>query len=85
MLVVLLVTVLKTIAHTLLLVFIPLQLITFILPPIVVDPVTGIVTSISSFFVWLFGYPVYSFFALPVYRLSLFIVHFIHRLKGFFR
>jgi len=94
MIITILVTALKTVAHVLLLALIPLQLLTFVLPSIVVDPVISNVSLISSLFVWLFGYEAYSFFvftvvstvfALPAYKLSLFFLHFMHKIKLFVR
>ena len=85
---------LKSLALLIILALLPLQLLNFVIPPLIFDPVIDVFTRILSLFIWLFGRPAYVFFvltviavtfAVPAYKLSFFLLHFIHRLKGFFR
>mgnify|MGYP001643354367 CR=1 FL=1 len=94
MIITFLILLLKSLALVLISALFPLQFFNFILPPLSLDPIITILNRILSLFLWLFGRPAYSFFivtviatmfAVPVYKLSLFLLHFINRLKGFFR
>lgn len=94
MLTVFLLSVIKGILSTLLLSLLPLQLLNFVLPAFVLEPVLDVIGRIVTVFVWLFGQPAYGFFvltvvattmALPAFHLSVFLVHLAHRIKGVFR
>lgn len=88
------ITLIKGIAHTLLLLLLPLKLLDFVFPSFVIAPVASAIGKATTLFVWLFGYNAYSFFvltvivtifAIPTFKLSIFIVHFMHKIKTFFR
>jgi len=93
MIVVVLVNILKLALNGLLLVLFPLNILSFVLPPIVLDSISSFVHTVVLIFVWLFGLPAYNFFLLtvtvttlsiPTFHLSVFIFHLFTKIKRFF-
>lgn len=93
MIIVTLVNILKLALHGLILILFPLNILSFVLPPIVLDSISSFVHTVVLIFVWLFGLPAYNFFlltvtitvlSLPTFHLSVFIFHLFTKIKRFF-
>lgn len=94
MIVVLVIGLLKTVVSGLILILLPLQFLSVSFPNFVLDPVLETLLTIVDLFIWLFGSTAYTFFvatvlaitlASPAYHISVFVFHFISRVKGFIR